>query len=260
MVSALRTELARAGNAGGLLLQPAPGYWCVVATTTNKATLGPAWSGPERSVRIAPEAWVVEHANDTMPPVVMHPKGGEVSRHALVPEEALAPPRTEFLIPAESLAGLEKRLEALSRRAVRLKQPPITVERVGDPFVTEVVRHREMELAQGKTVVSDRVVVRVQRVRIVGVSPQLRGYRVAAVVEPLASGRNLVMVLPGNSVSSRFQHSGAFCEHCRTTHDLRSSKSRLYRWPTDAWRSLASGWEKLPTLLIAAIFPTLRSR
>jgi len=103
-------------------------------------------------------------------------------------------------IPGQNLGKLQKKIEALARRAAKLGSPDVG-----------------MEILEGYQDITnpDGTVTRLCRVRITGEAPRLNGWRFVAKLQHLSEG-NVVRAVPGEDVPGRFSTAEPWCEHCNT--------------------------------------------
>ena len=153
------------------------------------------------------------------------------------------PEEKVYRIPECNIEALETRIEKLSKRALRLGLPPVTVERVGDEFELWIDRDRldpdsqkqQVKLLAGETIVDAQrravaerrgaytpfVVIKWFLIRIHGGRPKLAGWQFVAMVEHTEAG-NILRTVPGfpeQALPLRFRKATQDCDHCRTNRN-----------------------------------------
>ena len=153
------------------------------------------------------------------------------------------PEERQYRIPECNIEALETRIEKLSKRALRLGLPPVTVERVGDEFELWIDRDRldpdsqkqQIKLLAGETIVDAQrravaerrgaytpfVVIKWFLIRIHGGRPKLAGWDFVATIEHTEAG-NILRTVPGfpeQALPLRFRKATQDCDHCRTNRN-----------------------------------------
>jgi hypothetical protein len=107
----------------------------------------------------------------------------------------------EFLIPSQNIESLEEKLEALNKKAKRLKIAPISLEKLG----TE-----RKEDANG-------IVSILYRVRVTGEAPIMAGWSFIATLQHTAEG-NIIRSVPGmvnDGELTPYRDVDPKCDHCK---------------------------------------------
>lgn len=110
-----------------------------------------------------------------------------------------------YEIPTINLPILAERIEELNRRCRKLNQPEIVFNILGE----QTVEHRD-------DITGVKYKVRISQVEIEGNSPKIDGWQLAATVEPLPTGENLVRCVPGLTVPESYRTTDMHCDHCQT--------------------------------------------
>lgn len=172
-------------------------------------------------VRLYPAGYPQEHPEPFIEAgsAIMAPDGTHFlmrSEEELAAQQAAREPRTEFDVVLELLPELEEKFERYAKKAARLGQDPPQLVKVGAPFVKTVSVREQIEnpYGDGMTWVDRAAPYRVQHVRVVGVAPQIRGWRFVGLLSPTPGGENLVLPIAVPRLPERFRYSGTACEHC----------------------------------------------
>lgn len=146
---------------------------------------------------------------------VFTPDGKEWPLASAEPAE-MRVPRTEFEIPIENLPAFEKRMAMLIAKAAKVKQDAPSFAKVGEPFSKQVdVQVEKLNPnGEGTVLVTVRRPYLVQRVRVEGLAPRLRGWDVIGILEPTATGENKVYAVGRFPLSMKYRNTGVRCDHC----------------------------------------------
>jgi len=101
-------------------------------------------------------------------------------------------------IRARYFSDLEGKIRNLAKIAAKLNMPA-----------------PELEILAEENIVNSRGIAdKWYTVRIIGIAPQINGWKIVAKIEHSPTGRNLVYTLPGQNVPQEYYEVGPNCEHC----------------------------------------------
>ncbi len=127
-----------------------------------------------------------------------------------------------FSVPEENLSSLAKKIDHLTKRAVKLGCAPITMS-VGESYTKPLVRHGE---------VVPFMFVTMFPVTIGGTAPSLHGWNFKALIDH--DGEENVIRGLGGEIPVRFRTLPAKCEHCKLDRK-RVETFLVYSATTDVW-------------------------
>ena len=112
-------------------------------------------------------------------------------------------------IPVENLGTLKEKIVSLNKRAAKLKVAPLQLIEHG--------RRDEDFFPDPKNNPTFKIVRTFVEVEIVGESPVVSGWSLAAVVEVSVSGERMLKTVPGvGEIPESFRSGSFYCEHCQT--------------------------------------------
>ncbi len=109
----------------------------------------------------------------------------------------------QYKIPSQNYARLESEIAKLNRRAEKLGMAPIKLK-----IVDRITETYPLELEL--TYTADIIVCEIE-----GESPQLAGWTLVAVIEPVTDVENIVREVPGQVCPAEFRITDMHCDHCQ---------------------------------------------
>lgn len=117
-----------------------------------------------------------------------------------------------YVIPEENKADVEKKVEALNRRAVKLGVSPITISWAHDHTQTWKVERVEGSPEYGYNEFARQWLA----CTVEGAAVRIAGYAFLATLHHTTDG-NIIAAVPGRDVPREFRNAPSACGHCRTT-------------------------------------------
>ena len=118
---------------------------------------------------------------------------------------------TLYHIPAVNFPRLEREIKRINKRATRLETKPVTLKVHDEERIIRTDSFWNTEYEEVFFVCS-----------VEGAAPQVEGYRLIAVIQPIEGGENLVREVPGEKCPQRFRTSDMICEHCNVIRQRNS--------------------------------------
>jgi len=118
-----------------------------------------------------------------------------------------------YRVPAENLTPLRAKLAKITKQAVKLGLPPVTLTEVR----RETEPYEELDVLTGEKILKARIWVIIQ---VHGSQPKLAGWQFVATLAPSDEG-TIISAVPGQTVPEQYRNTDAHCDHCHTVRRRR---------------------------------------
>lgn len=134
-----------------------------------------------------------------------------------------------FQIPLENLSRVTDAIDAINKRARRLKVAEVTIT-ISDPFPAPLLTVRTTGVITKSSRMYDHVTVTID-----GETPRLNGWAFVGVIEAID---DQVVIRAHEEIPEYYRTSGTVCEHCRITR--RRNKSYVLQSETGEFKAVGS--------------------